>query len=181
MPLDANALSLGAGFLYIAAVSSPEPSDLTTAWDGSWVKIGYTKEGHTFTYGITNEGIMVAEVLGPVRSENTERTLTVEFEMAEITATNLVRAMNGGDSVTGAGIVTVQPPSLRDAVIYKALGWEAFDASERIVWRKCIQSGEFAVPRKKAPDYATIPVTFSVLEVDEATKPFKHIFDDSRA
>lgn len=181
MPLNAEALSLGAGFLYIAALTSAEPSDLTTPWDGAWTQIGYTSEGHTFTYGITSEGIKVAEVLGPVRQENTERTITVEFAMAEITATNLIRAMNGGDSVTGSGIVTVQPPSLRDAVIYKMLGWEAFDQTERIVWRKCIQGSEFAIPRKKAPDYATIPVVFTVLEVDESTKPFKHIFDDSRA
>src|SRR5689334_11582471 len=174
-------MSLGAGFLYIASLGSSEPADLTTAWDPAWTKIGYTSEGHTFTYGITQEGIMVAEVLGPVRSENTERNLTVEFAMAEITATNLIRAMNGGDSVVGSGIVTVQPPSLRDAVIYKMLGWESFDATERIVWRKCIQGGEFAVPRKKAPDYATIPVKFTVLEVDETTKQVKHIFYDSRA
>jgi hypothetical protein len=185
MPLDSNVMSLGAGYLYTAPTGTVEPANLTDPWDAAWKQIGYTEDGHLFNYELTVEGIMVAEVTGPVRSETTERKIGVEFAMAEITATNLIRAMNGGTAVTGSGIVTVEPPTLTTSPTQVMLGWESFatvlnGVEERIVWRKCVQAKAFGISRKKPPAYATIPVGFQVLEAS-GVAPFKHIFDDSRA
>lgn len=179
-PVNADTMQIGAGWLYIGDVGSTEPTDLTTAWDADFVKIGYTEEGHTFTYDLTLEGIYVAEEIEPVRYENARLAMMVEFAMAEITATNLKRAMNGGTITTTANDATVTPPSATAAPTYKALGWESFDAQERIVWRKCVQAKPVAIARKKAPAYATMPVGFQVVKV-AGSAPFVHIFDIDRS
>lgn len=174
---DPTKIRVGPGRLLVAAVGSAEPADLTTPWGVPWIDLGYTEEGHSFTASPSFEPVEVAEEIDPIRYEPTGREMRVEFAMAEMTATNLSRALNGGTVTTGAGIVTFEPPEPGEEVRV-ALGWEAKDGKERWVWRKCLQTGDIEIARRKAPDKATIPASFMCEIVAGGAKPFKAIFDD---
>lgn len=179
---DKTKVKVGPGILYVAPLLSTEPTNLTTAWatvDVDWVPIGYTEEGHEATVEPSFEPIEVAEELEPIRYEETTREITVAFSAAELTYANLARALNGGTVVTsGAGanqIVTFEPPAL-GSVTRLMLGWESQDHEERWVFRECTQTGSVAIPRRKAPDKALIPMEFKVVSPGGGVKPFKAIF-----
>jgi hypothetical protein len=168
---------LGPGRLYIAPVGSTEPTDLTTPWAAAWVDLGYTEEGHSFSSSTSFDPIEVAEELDPLSYEATGRESSVAFALAQMTSKNLSRALNGGTLTTGTGIVTFEPPD-PGAEVRVALGWESRDAKERWVWRKCLQTGDVEIARRKAPDKATIPCNFMCEITAGGAKPFKAIFDD---
>jgi hypothetical protein len=179
MPLDANAIRVGPGIIYVAPLGTTEPVNLSSAWDVAWVRIGYTDAGSTWTFDQTFEDVMVAEELEPLQILQTARTISLAFAAAEITAVNMQRALNGG-TITPSGappneIITFEPPP---AGTYTPLmmGWQADDNYERWVFRRCVSTGSIEIARRKAPDKATIPITF------RATKPtgvqsFKWIHD----
>lgn len=169
----------GPGQLYIAALASSEPTDLVSAWPGAWTLLGYTKNGHVFDYAPDIQPIVVEEELDPIAYASVSRKMSLKFELAETTATNLKRALNGGSVVTGSGIVTFTPPTL-GAEVDTMLGWQSQDAKERWIFRKCKNTGDISVNRKKAPDYSTIPVEFMVQALSGAT-PFSAIFDSTIA
>lgn len=175
-------LALGPGKLYIAVLGTDEPADLTTPWEtvsANWIPLGYTDEGSTFTYSVDSENVEVAEELDPVAVALTSRELGLTFALAEITATNLKRALNGGSIVSGTGIVTFEPPDLGEEV-RTMLGWESEDGSERWVYRKCLQVGNMEMSRAKGAAKATISCDFR-LERPADAKSFKAIMATARA
>jgi len=180
MPGTPTNVRVGPGTLYIAPVGSDEPTDLTTAWDGAWVKVGYTHEGSTFGFDQTFEDIEVEEEYDAIDTLQTARALTVSFDAAELTATNLQRALNGGTITSGVDIVTFEPPPAGQ-VTRLAIGWEADDAKERWVFRRCVQQGNVEIARRKAPDKAVVPMEFRVTVPDEGGAPFKVIMIDDFA
>lgn len=176
------ALALGPGILYIAVLGTTEPTDLTTPWatvSANWITLGYTDEGSKFNYSVNSENVEVAEELDPVAVALTSRDLSLAFALAEVTATNLKRALNGGTIVSGAGIVTFEPPDLGEEV-RTMLGWESEDHSERWVYRKCLQTGNMEMSRAKGAAKATINCEFK-LERPAAAKSFKAILATARA
>lgn len=175
-----SAISLGAGSLYIAPLGATEPTTLTGAWGDTWIGLGYTDDGSEFKYDLATENVEVAEELDPIRVVPTGRTISVAFALAEITATNLQRALNGGTITTGTGTVTFEPPVL-GSESSTMLGWQSEDGEERWVFRKCRQTGSLTISRKKAPNKATMPVEFTLEKPDSGAQPFKVIFDDSRS
>lgn len=166
-------VKVGPGWLRIAPVGTDEPDDLTTAWDEAWVLLGYTEGGHRFAYTPSFDPIEVAEEIDPIRYEPSNRQLGVGFSMAEVTARNLQIAFNGG-TITSVGTpathVTFEPPDLGEETRV-AIGWEAANANERWVYRKCLQTGTSELPRAKAPAKTVIPADFR-LEVVQGIKPF---------
>jgi hypothetical protein len=175
-------LALGPGTLYIAVLGTPEPADLTTPWasvSANWIQLGYTDEGSTFNYSVDSENVEVAEELDPVAVALTSRELTLSFALAEMTAANLKRALNGGTITSGAGIVTFEPPDLGEEV-RTMLGWESEDHTERWVYRKALQVGSMEVSRAKGAAKATISCEFK-LERPAAAKAFKAIMATARA
>ena len=159
-----SAISLGPGYLYIAPLGSVEPTDLTTPWttvDAGWVLLGYTAEGSEFSYQLDTDKVEVAEELDPIKNTPTGRESHVTFELAEVTATNLKRAMNGGTITTGTGIVTFEPPDLGTET-RTMLGFESEDHTERWIFRQCLSNGEVKITRKKGADKATIGVDFEL-------------------
>lgn len=171
------AVRVGPGKLYIAALGSTEPSNLVGAWAAAWTLMGYTHEGTSFVFDNTFEDVEVAEELEPILTLQTKRNITVNFALAEMTAENMKVAFNGGDVQTPAGLVTFEPPA---AGSYTAvmLGWEAEDALERWIFRKCIQIGSVEIARRRAPDKATLPMSFRVMKPENAAS-FKLIHDDA--
>ncbi len=91
----------------------------------------------------------------------------------------LVYAFNGGTVVTtGTGASTVktyEPPTDTATPTEIKIGWESFDGKERYVFRRCLQTGDVTVGRKKAPDKTLIPVTFRCMKTLTGALPFKWI------
>lgn len=164
---DPLAVRVGPGVLYIAPLGSTEPTDLTTAWDAAWIDLGYTEEGSSFVFDNTFEDVMVAEEMEPVAILQTARNITINLSAAELTATNIQRAFNGGtitpSGVAPAEIVTFEPPAAGDKTEVM-IGWESDDALERWVFRKCLQVGSVEIARRKAPDAARIPMSFRCMK-----------------
>jgi hypothetical protein len=168
------ALSIGPGILKLAAsLATTEPVDLVTAWPAGWVDLGYTDDGTEVGIETSFEDVPVAEELDPVAILPTNRNLSVVFALAEITASNLKRVLNGGTITAASGCVYYDPVILGQEQ-YVMLGWEATDASERWVWRKCIQTGKVTIPRKKAPAKATLTTEFRAVK-PPSLQPFRAI------
>lgn len=177
---DPLAVRVGPGWLYIAPLGSTEPDDLTDAWAVAWTPLGYTDEGSNFVFESSFEDVVVAEELDPIAIVQTARTATVNFALAEVTAANMQRAFNGGEITTATGVVTFEPPDASDAPTPVMLGWESADGLERWVFRRAIQVGTVDIARKRAPDKATLPMSF------RCTKPagaatFKFMHDEDYA
>lgn len=174
-------VKVGAGLLYIGPVGVLEPNDLTTPWgtvDSDWLAIGYTEEGHEFSREPSFEPIEVAEEMEPIRYEQNSSSSMLSFSAAEMTVTNLARAFNGGSITTISGTVKrFDPPPIGD-VTRCAIGWESNDGEERWVFRKCLQTGNTTIARRKSPQKALIPMQFR-LEKVEGLEPFTAILDDA--
>lgn len=167
-------VALGPGYLYLAILGSTEPTDLSTAWDAAWKPLGYTEEGSSFSYAPSYDPVPVAEELDPIDSVATGREITVTFSLAENTALNYQRAMNGGTiTVTGTDpdqVFAFEPPDL-GAEVQTMLGFESERHDERWVWRQCKQTGTVQTDRRKGADKALIPMTFTVYKPADAA-PF---------
>lgn len=174
-------VKLGPGLLYIAAIGTTEPTTLTGALPSAWVAVGYTEEGSEFGIEVTSEDIEVAEELDPIRTVNTKRSVSVTFDAAEITATNLKRAFNGGTiSAPTGGYVTFDPPAAADTPVRAMIVWQADDNQERWLFRQCFQAGPITMARKKAPDKTLIPMSFKC-EKPTGFQPFRAWFADTLA
>jgi len=163
MPQDRTKVRIGPGKLYSAAVGSVEPATLATVWAVAWTDLGYTVEGSSFVISPSYEEIEVAEELDPIDIQATGRDLTVSFALAQLTAENLQLALNGGTITTGTGEKTIEPAAGTAVPTYTALGWRSSDSKEQYVWRRCLQTGDIEIARRKAPDKASIPVSFRAL------------------
>ncbi len=168
-----SAIGLGPGTLYITDLGSTEPSDLVSPWPAAWVGLGYTHEGNEFSYQLNVDPVDVAEELDPVAYAPTGRVIQVKFTLAEITATNLKRALNGGTIVAGAGFVTFEPPAFGSET-RKMYGWQSDDAQERWIFRRCLSAGSVASSRKKGADKAGLPFQLNC-EKPAGVQPFKVI------
>lgn len=161
---DPTKVKVGAGKLYFGNANAPAPTDLTTPWatvDASYTAVGYTDAGHDATVTPKFDPIEVAEELVPIRYEESNREIEVAFDVAQVTAANVAKVLNGGTIATVGGNKTYTPPAVGQ-VTRVSIGWEAQDASERWVYFQCVQTGAAKISRKKAPDKATIPLSFMV-------------------
>jgi hypothetical protein len=176
-----GALALGPGQLFIAPLGTTEPTDLTTAWSAvaaAWTMLGYTDAASEFRYQPATADVDVAEELDPISTQTTGRTSMIRFSLAQLTATNLKRALNGGTITTGAGIVTFEPPDL-GTEIRTMIGWEAEDSTERWVYRQCFQQGDITVTRGKGAVKALIPCEFKLEKPVSGARLFKAIMASS--
>lgn len=168
------ALSIGPGVLkFAASLSTTEPVDLAAAWPAGWLDIGYTDDGTEVKIETKYDDVEVAEELDPVQILATARTLSLSVAMAEITATNLKRALNGGTITAASGAVYYDPPAL-GAEQYCMLGWESNDVTERWIFRKAIQTGALTIARKKAPAKALFSAEFRCVK-PPSVQPFRAI------
>lgn len=176
---NATNISLGAGTLYVAALGSTEPTDVTTALAAAWKEVGFTSEGSEISIDISTDPVEVAEEIDPVLHVMSGRTVTISFAMAENTARNLTLALNGGTVSTAAGVTTYNPPA-PGAAQRVMLVFVSEDGQERWIFRQCFQAGGVTVARRKGADYATIPVEFRAEKVS-GKQAFTVLFKDSRS
>jgi hypothetical protein len=180
-----NALSKGPGYLYYSNIGGALPdytvvgSVFSVAWGGNWSLLGITKAGHEFVYDLKTDTIDAAEYLDPIETVTTGRTVGMKFELQQIHATNLKRALNGGTlSTSGAGTTlrsTYKAPVI-GAEVRCMIGWESTANDERLVAQQAFQVGSLSIARKKGADNATLPVEFR-FEPDANGDPF--IYDSA--
>ena len=165
---DSNAIAIGAGTLYVAPIATADPTSATATLPSTWRAVGYTEEGNTFSYGITTEGVYVAEELDPVRIDTTKREGKVAFAMAEMTRANLALAMNVAANATN-DTTSLGPPALgaevRVKIVLDTLG------GSRWLFRRCLNGGTIEIGRKKSPDKSLLAVEFQ-LEKPTGADPF---------
>lgn len=169
--LPALAIATDPGFLFWAPIGSTEPANtvagsvFTDAWPGAWIVLGVTKDGHEFDWQTNTDKVEAAEYLDPLKYVSTDRTGSVKFELLNMTASNFKRMLNGGVlAVTGSGATqlnTYTPPPFGTEV-RAMLGWESLDATERVIWRQCFNTGQLQTKRAKGANNASMPVEFTV-------------------
>jgi IPT/TIG domain len=193
---DPGAVALGPGYLFYhdhvpvdGSYAGQFPEDLATDWedaDPGWVLLGYTVAGSEFNWALDTAEVEVAEELDPIQLTTTARTGTVAFAMAEMTASHLSVAVNGGiiryagaggpDDPTDPDIVIVEPPGLGFEKRCM-LGFDSEDRTERWVFKKCFQSGTMKVTREKGTTIAAMEVSFALEKPLDAGAPWIAIMD----
>jgi len=163
------AVITGPGLLFAAPTGTTEPIDATTALPAAWKEIGFTADGTTITREQTWNAIYVEELLNPVRWEPSVSNDMVAFSMAESTKSKLALAMNMGAAVADDAVALEPPAAGSELRVMLVLNTAA---GARWIWRRCVQTGASAMPHKKSPDKAVIPVTFRLEDVSP-TKPWK--------
>ncbi len=166
-----STIALGPGLLYTGLIGTTEPVDLVSAMPAGWTPLGYTFEGNKFSYQLTTAPVEVAEELDPLRNVPTGRTIKVAFTLAEITASNLKRALNGGVITVGSGFVKYEPPAFgtEQRAMY---AWTSDDGQERWVFRQCLSAGTVELDRKKGADKAGIPFELMLEKPLTGLQPF---------
>lgn len=175
------------GYLFIAPLATAEPthtvagSVFTDAWSASWIPLGATTEGSTFSYSSTVEAISAAEFFDPIKYVTTERAGNIAFNLMDFTLANYRRAMNGGvgalAATSGSGttaLYSFEPPDPGNEVRCM-IGWESLDNTMRLILRQTIQGGEVSSAFQKAPSVAAIPCTFNMEVPTGGAKPFKWV------
>lgn len=178
-----NALAFGAGWLYYAPPGTSIPAStvagsvFTDAWPAGWVLLGVTREGHEFSYELDTETVPAAEYLDPIATVTTGRTSGMSFEMMQVHATNLKRALNGGTIATSGAGATLRsdftPPGIGQEV-RSMIGWESQDSTERLYAEQAFQTGSLTIARKKGADNASLPLEWR-FEPAADGQPFHYI------
>lgn len=165
----ASAVKIGPGLLYVAPIGTTEPTTGSGALpSATWLPLGYTSEGSTFTSETTIEDIIVAETLTPIRRIPTKRDSKLEVSLVEMSVTNWAVAMNGGTiGAPSGGFVRFDPPQIGSEQRLM-LVWDADDHGERLLLKRVLASGAVSMAHKKAPDKSEMPITF-VCELPDNT------------
>jgi hypothetical protein len=175
-----NALSFGAGWLYWAPLGSSIPTNtvvgsvFTDTWPVAWILLGVTREGHEFSYEIQTEDIEAAEYLDRISVVTTGRSAGMNFDLMQVHATNLKRALNGGTlgtSGSGTTLLSTFTPPQPGAEVRSMIGWESTDSTERIVLPQAFQTGSLTINRRKGADNASFPMEWAA-EIDGSGNPF---------
>lgn len=164
-----DAIATDPGYLYYSAPSTTLPSNtvsgsvFTDSWPAGWFALGATRDGSEFTYSITTDNIIAAEYFDPLKIITTGREAGIKFDLYQVHATNMKRALNGGTiTVTGSAGTTLNayvPPN-PGAETRCQIGWESQDGSERLIAEQTFQVGSLTISRKKGADNASLPVEF---------------------
>lgn len=97
-PDPAN-ITTGPGTLWQAPLGTDEPANHVVDWPAGWTRVGYTAEGSQSALAVATADVVVAELIEPVKTVTTGRSLRVGFAMAELTLSKLRLALNGGNVV----------------------------------------------------------------------------------
>lgn len=177
------AIKAGPGRIYYAPLGTAIPtftaaaSKIVGAWT-SWVQVGSTDAGLTYSENTDTDDIRVAESLYPVRTVTTSKKATVAFSLSEIHDLNWKLVSNGGTIVvTGSGVTKIDTfiPPLAGSEVRVMLGFQSADDDEVLIWPQCFNTGGFETQRANFSDKQSLPGEFSVELPDPAvlTTPYK--------
>ncbi|HEX2550890.1 MAG TPA: hypothetical protein VHK64_04790, partial [Nocardioidaceae bacterium] len=103
--ITSSSIQSGPGRIYYAPLGTAIPtitaaaSKIAATWT-SWVQVGSTDAGLTYTESAETADIKVAESLYPIRTVTTSKSSRISFVMSEISDINWKLAMNGGTITT---------------------------------------------------------------------------------
>lgn len=177
------AIKAGPGRIYYAPLGTAIPtfsavaSEISGAWT-SWVQVGSTDEGLTYSESTDTEDIRVAESLYAVRTVTTGKTGSVTMSLSEINDLNWKLVANGGTiTVTGAGATKLSTfvPPLAGSEVRVMLGFQSADDDEVLIWPQVFNTGGFETARSSFSEKHSLPAEFSVELPDPAvlTTPYK--------
>ncbi len=165
---DTDLVQAGVGLLYVAPLGTTTPTNATATLDPAWREIGYTDTGATIGTETETEEIEVAEETSPIRTVVTKITGSLEFAMAQATASNLALALNLGADVDD-NVSSVAPPEAGEDVSVMLLLQSTQGA--RWVFYSGKNSAGLSLERVKTGK-TLIPVTFAIEKVTG-----KNLFD----
>lgn len=149
-PVTSNLVQTGPGRIRYAPLGTTIPTVVPTSssfsaitWT-SWLDVGSTDAGVTYTESTETAEIRVAESKYPVRTVTTTKSSRVAFVANEISDLIWQLAMNGGtNTVTGtAGTkMTEFAPPLADAEVRVMLSFQSNLDDEIIVWPQVFNVG----------------------------------------
>jgi hypothetical protein len=163
-------IKAGPGLIRYAPLGTAIPtftaaaSKVTGTWT-SWVDVGATDEGLTYSESTDTEDIRVAESLYAVRTITTSKTGTVSLALAQVDDLNWKLVSNGGTiTVTGTGAtkLDVYVPPLAGSEVRVMLAYQSIDEDEVIIWPQVFNTGGFETARANFADKHTLPAEFSV-------------------
>jgi hypothetical protein len=172
------------GILWVAPLGTAEPTPTGAAnkfsdvLPASWILLGPTDEGSTFSDSVDTDTITVAEFLSAIRNVVTGRTSTLSFALASWTLSNYRRALNGGVAAItpvgtlGAEVTSLEPP-VEGTETRAMLMWESTDSTLRLLGRQAFQPGEVSSDFKPAPDKALIPCEYAFEQPTTGLRPWK--------
>ncbi len=153
------------GKLFIAPLTTAEPTTEVAPWPTGWVPLGYTEEGSTINYSISTDNVEVAEELDVLRRVTTGRDASVEVALAEMTKKNLTIAFNGGIVIGDDTAWSFEPPDLGDETRVM-LGWDAAPVVAnndlRFIFRQVFQGGSLGLQNRKGSSKSTLGMNFQL-------------------
>lgn len=180
MAPDPDNILVGAsGTVRVAPVGTAVPTDLTTAYAGAWLDLGYIGEdGVSFDPTMDVNEIMAWQDFYPVRRNVTSRGLDIGIPLLEWSKTTIPLALGGGAVATTTGVHKYEPPEPED-IDERALAIEWSDGTRDYRWHiaRVMVTGlaSFTVQRT---DPSALEITASVMGVSGA-KPWHFITDDA--
>lgn len=159
------------GILLKGTLGSGDPTNtvsgsvFTDDWSAAsgWVAMGPTEAGSQFHDTLTTEDLTYAESFYPGGTITTGRDATIDFALANITATNIKIALNGAGAATsgsGATLLTTVTPALIGAEVDCMIGWESNDHTVRIVGYQAHQVGAIEPEFRKGATKALLTCSF---------------------
>lgn len=179
--LPSPIVALGPGYLLWAPLLSTLPTNtvvgsvFTDAWAAAWIPLGATDSGSVFSWQLNVDQVDAAEYLDPLAWVTTGRVGSIQFELANISATNFKRMLNGGSIVvTGSTTTTLSSytPPAAGAEVRAMIGWESLDSTERLIGYQTLNTAEVKVTRAKGASNATLPAQFNMEVPAAGGQPF---------
>jgi len=168
---NAAAAQVGPGLIYWAPLGTAEPTSPTGTLDAAWAKVGFTETGSQFVINKTYTDLNVAEQLDPIKVVCTARTIMAEFALVEMTATNLLRVLNGG-TIGASGSYTTFTPQVTGTETRAMLLWISDDLQEMWLFRQVVQVGTLTRQNRKGA-LATYTAQFRAEIPSSGAAPFE--------
>lgn len=121
---------VGPATLYVAPLGTAMVPDTLlkgAAWPVPWIQPGFSEAGLTLNSNVTTQDINVEEQSTPIDVLVTNRTISVDINLAEDTVENMKLAYGAGVITTqaaGTGIIGKKTLRLSDTLDHLALGFE---------------------------------------------------------
>ncbi len=129
-----NVRVAGTGAIWKAPLGTVLPTDSTTAWNASFLNIGYATDGFTLTQDLKKQDIPAWQTLSPVRSIATALIRKISFEALESNINTVPLAWGGATMTPGlAGIYTLDIPEGQPTDFILGVDWSDGTLSQRII------------------------------------------------
>lgn len=167
--VTSNLIETGPGILRYAPLGTAIPtitaaaSKVAATWT-SWVAVGASDAGFTYTESVDTADIKVAEQVYPVRTVVTGKTSRIAGALNEISDLNWKLVMNGGTittSGTGATKLNTYVPPLVGLEVRVMLSFQSLLDTEIIVWPQVFNVGNVEYARGTLETKAGLPFEFN--------------------